>query len=164
MNITSKSRYALKILMDLAMHPDEIVHRSDIAQRQGIPLDYMDQILIRMRESGMIESTRGRGGGYKLMKSSDKISIYEIFTSVEDAFHPVQCMEGGIACSAEHYCSSKDAWSEITSAVSATLSGIILAEIVEKSQYMKSGVTEVESVVQECRAPKRRSGGVQRDI
>jgi cysteine desulfurase len=162
MNITSKSRYALKILMDLAQHPDQVVQRQDIATRQGIPLDYMDHILIRLREAGLIESTRGRSGGYKVLKSTDKISIYEIFTTVEDAFQPVQCLDGGRGCIAEHVCSSKDAWSEITSAVSATLSGIILAEIVEKSQNTRA--PEADSVVQECRAPKRRSGGVQREI
>lgn len=162
MNITSKSRYALKILMDLAQHPDTVVHRQDIASRQGIPLDYMDHILTRMREAGLIESMRGRAGGYKLLKSPEKISVYDVFTTVEDAFQPVQCLDGGRGCVAEHVCSSKDAWSEITNAVSATLSGIILAEIVEKSQNTKA--PDAESVVHECRAPKRRSGGVQREL
>lgn len=150
--------------MDLTQHPGEVVHRSDISTRQGVPLDYMDHILIRMREAGMIESIRGRLGGYKMLKSPDKISVYDIFTAVEDSFQPVQCMDGGRGCVAEHVCSSKDAWSEITSAVSATLSGIILAEIVEKSQYIKTATSDVDSVVHECRAPKRRSGGVQREI
>lgn len=164
MNITSKSRYALKILMDLAQHPGEVVHRSEISSRQGVPLDYMDHVLIRLREVGMIESIRGRSGGYKMLKSTDKISVYDIFTAVEDSFQPVQCMDGGRGCIAEHVCSSKDAWTEITGAVSATLSGIILAEIVEKSQYMRTVASDVDSVVHECRAPKRRSGGAQREI
>lgn len=153
MNITSKSRYALKIMMDLAEATIPITHRADIAQRQGIPLDYMDQILARLREGGLIESTRGRGGGYGLARSALQISVLEIFTVVEDAFEPVQCLEGGKGCLAEHVCSSKDAWGVISSAIRHTLSGIILADIAAHKMPLP-----VEIGIQECRAPRRRSG------
>jgi Rrf2 family protein len=153
MNITSKSRYALKIMMDLAEAGDALVHRSDISMRQGIPLEYMDQILSRLREGGLIESTRGRSGGYRLSRPASEVSTLEIFMAVEDAFEPVQCLDGGKGCLAEHVCSSKDAWGTISSAIRHALSGIILSEIVTHRQPMP-----FEVGLQECRAPRRRSG------
>lgn len=155
MNITSKSRYALKIMMDLAQHGEDVVHRSDIAARQGIPLDYMDQILSRLREAGLISSMRGRGGGYRLARSSDEISMHEIFTAVEDSFEPVQCLDGGRGCLAEHFCGSKGAWGIISGAIRQSLSGIILSEIAGRP----APTPDKSSNLQECRAPRRRALG-----
>lgn len=162
MNVTSKSRYALKIMMDLADHGGEgLVHRGDIARRQGIPLDYMDQILVRLREGGLIDSTRGRSGGYRLAKPASEVSVLEIFSAAEDAFQPVQCLEGGTSCVAEHVCSSKDAWSVISGAIRGSLSGIILTDLVARGAG--KGLTlpgiPASATPQECRAPKRRVGG-----
>jgi Rrf2 family protein len=162
MNITSKSRYALKIMMDLAEHAEvPVVHRGDIAARQGIPLDYMDHILSRLREGGLIDSTRGRGGGYRLVRAPEGISALTIFTVVEDAFQPVQCLEGGTGCVAEHVCSSKDAWGLISGAIRDTLSGIMLTDLVANKAQAKSEALAgpLAALSQECRAPKRRAGG-----
>ncbi|MBP9709367.1 MAG: Rrf2 family transcriptional regulator, partial [Oligoflexales bacterium] len=63
MNLTSKSRYALKIMMDMVFHHSQ-VQRRDLSNRQGVPPDYLDQILMRLRRAGLLESTRGRSGGY----------------------------------------------------------------------------------------------------
>lgn len=155
MNITSKSRYALKIMMDLAESKIELTHRGDIAQRQGIPLDYMDQIMGRLKEGGLIGSTRGRSGGYRLVRPAYEVSVLEIFTAVEDAFEPVQCLDGGTGCVAEHFCSSKDAWGVISSAIRQALSGIILSDIVSRKV---AHPFELPGSIQECRAPRRRQG------
>ncbi len=163
MNVTSKSRYALKIMMDLAgQGREELVHRSDIARRQGIPPDYMDQILGRLREGGLIDSTRGRSGGYRLARSADAVSVLEIFSAAEDAFQPVQCLEGGLGCVAEHVCSSKDAWGVISEAIRGSLSGIILTDLVAHKgtgKGLKTPANPLVTTPQECRAPKRRAGG-----
>lgn len=156
MNITSKSRYALKILLDMAEHgaTDELVQRAEIASRQGIPLDYMDQILGRLREAGLIASTRGRGGGYRLSRLPETVSMLEIFTAVEDAFEPVQCLDGGAhPCTASATCSSRDAWHVISGAIRNSLSGIILADMANKKPH---GHVEPQPMG-ECRAPRKRS-------
>jgi cysteine desulfurase len=163
MNVTSKSRYALKIMMDLAEQDQAaLIHRSDIAQRQGIPLDYMDQILLRLREGGLIDSTRGRSGGYRLAKPATQVSVLEIFSAAEDAFQPVQCLEGGLGCVAEHVCSSKDAWGVISGAIRGSLSGIILTDLVahkSTGRPKQDPALPQTTIPQECRAPKRRVGG-----
>lgn len=162
MNLTSKSRYALKIMMDLAesAHPETkgVTHRADIARRQGIPLDYMDQILVRLRDRELIASVRGRSGGYRLARAASTISVHEIFTAVEDAFEPVQCLGASdhALCGAEHVCSSKDAWSQISGAIRQTLSGIILSDIAAHKASVPSHEVPAKAV-QECRAPRRRN-------
>ena len=176
MNVTSKSRYALKIMMDLAAEagshgelsllgigsagdgPSPVIQRGAIASRQGIPLDYMDHILQRLRDAGLIASVRGRSGGYSLGRAADSITVHDIFKAVEDAWHPVQCLEGGEGCQAEHICSSKDAWSHISAAITGTLSGIILAELVEGPKSSTQNAAQGAAAWQglyECRAPRR---------
>ena len=162
MNITSKSRYALKIMMDLCEHwavdNNQVIQRGDIATRQGIPLDYMDHILSRLRESGLIVSTRGRSGGYRLAHPPHELTVLAIFTAVEDNFEPVQCLEGGASCVAEHVCTSKDAWGVISNAIRTALSGIILEDLVHQRGIAR-GLEFLTMTPQECRAPKRRAGG-----
>lgn len=176
MNITSKSRYALKIMLDLAERLDgsdadvefsdaAIIHRVEISNRQGIPLDYMDHILSRLKDAHLIASTRGRSGGYRLARTPSRISVLEIFQAVEDAWLPVQCLEGNEGCLAEHVCASKDAWGMISSAIRGALSGIILTELVGKRTLI-AGLTKgrppgdeeqtsaLLPFLQECRAPK----------
>jgi Rrf2 family iron-sulfur cluster assembly transcriptional regulator len=163
MNITSKSRYALKIMMDLAdaaEAADGLTHRSEIAARQGIPLDYMDHVLSRLREAGLIASTRGRSGGYRLARSRDEISVLQIFMAVEDAFQPVQCLDHTGNCRAEGSCSTRGAWSAIAGAISASLAKIALADLA-KAQH-DEGVLAVAATgvgIPECRAPRRRGEG-----
>jgi Rrf2 family iron-sulfur cluster assembly transcriptional regulator len=153
--------------MDLAIAApvgtDALAHRSDVSARQGIPLEYMDQILGRLRDAGLIASTRGRGGGYRLAKEAAEISMHDIFTSVEDAYQPVQCLDGhkeGVApCGASPICVSKDVWSDISLAISRSLSGIILADVVARHNPMRPGGAEALPDglmgLQECRPPRK---------
>ena len=162
MNVTSKSRYALKIMMDLTEHSrvqaTPVAQRNDIAMRQGIPFDYLDQNLSRLRPAGLVGSVRGRSGGYRLLKAAEDVSVWEIFQAVEDGFQPVQCLEGGVGCVSEHHCSSKDAWGLISSAIRSALSGIILGDLIHRRE-LAAGLEALVSHTQECRAPKRRAGG-----
>src|SRR5690606_37372661 len=99
----------------------------DVAMRQGIPRDYMDHIVARLRESGLIESVRGRGGGFRLRREPDEISVWDVFCAVEDGLLPVQCLDHGQTCGVERQCTTKDAWIEITAAVRGSLCAIRLS-------------------------------------
>ena len=163
MNITSKSRYALKIMMELARHGQNAkLQRSEIAKAQGIPPDYMDHIVSRLRDAGMIESIRGRSGGYRLGKDPAELSVWDIFRAVEDAMHPVVCLDPGHACVAESSCSSRDAWGLIMDGVRDALRAIILADIVERAKSLQDPA-EVFNLAanQECRAPRKRAGATE---
>ena len=146
MNITSKSRYALKIMLDLSQcAPNEHTHRTGVAERQGIPLDYMDHILSRLRERQLIASIRGRGGGYRLARPPAQIDVWQIFSAVEDGFKPVQCLDSSHNCQVEAFCSSKDAWSQIAESIYSSLSGISLGNLVAKSSSASLEITGVKN-------------------
>lgn len=131
MNMTSRSRYAIKIMMDLAFHKDlPHVARKDIVQRQGVSTDYLDQIMIRLRRGGLVESVRGRGGGYRLARSADVISAWNIFHSVEDSLFPVECVDDTHSCAFESACISHSAWEQIFGGVRRHLEGTTLASLV----------------------------------
>lgn len=140
MNITSKSRYALKIMMDLAhyagpqpgqahdMAAGSIVRRSDIARRQGIPTEYLDQIMMRLRGANLVQSVRGRSGGYRLGKTADGITLWDVFRSVEDNIYPAGCVAHGDGCDFSMSCTTQGAWNEIFNSLRAPLQAITLAE------------------------------------
>jgi len=131
MNLTSKSRYALKIMMDLAHFgaTQPLVRRGEIAGRQGIPTDYLDQIMIRLRAGNLVESTRGRSGGYRLARPADQITMWDLFSSVEESMIPVECITAGHACDFEGSCSSQKAWGTIFGAIQSGFGGITLGQL-----------------------------------
>lgn len=158
MNLTSKSRYALKIMMDLAHFSHQpLVRRSDIASRQGIPTDYLDQIMIRLRAGKLVQSTRGRSGGYRLARPAEEITMWDLFSSVEESIVPVECISKGHSCDFEASCVSKNAWVEIFSAIRGSLSKITLASIA--GSWATEHTHCPEGGMRECR-----SGGRAQDI
>ena len=130
MNITSKSRYALKIMMDLALHASSShSHRQDIVRRQGVPPDYLDQIMMRLRRGQLIESIRGRGGGYRLARPAHQISVWDVFHVVEDSMIPAQCVEGEQSCDFEVACMTRDAWQTIYDSIRNNLQNMSLSQL-----------------------------------
>ena len=164
MNITSKSRYALKIMIDLAQLDADTPHtkRAGMAARQGIPPDYMDHILSRLRDKELIESIRGRGGGFRLRRDAKEISVWDIFSAVEDGMVPVQCMEHDKGCGVEPLCSSKEAWTEIVQAVHSSLHAIRLSSLAARAFRIPESIwhgANIDAGAQECRAPRKSNLG-----
>jgi Rrf2 family protein len=164
-NITSKGRYALKIMIDLALHvEDGKQQRLEIAERQGIPPDYIDQILSRLRASQLIESIRGRYGGFLLDKEPSEISAWDIFAAAEDTLYPVRCMES-TGCGCDQSCSTKDIWGDLFSDLEMNLRKKSLTHLVDvwKRSEDKTLVGEGfptlnrgQKIVRECKAPIKR--------
>ena len=158
MNFTSKSRYALKIVMDLAHHQHlPHVPRQEIAKRQGIPTDYLDQIMIRLRKGGLVESVRGRGGGYRLKRGADDIAVWDVFRVAEGNLDPVQCLSEPLACDFDTACISKSAWELIAAKMRAPLEGMYLSELVG-ADLARHKFCPVGGV-RECRAPDKLAVG-----
>jgi Rrf2 family protein len=150
MNLTSKSRYALKIMMDLAHFADQpLVRRNDISSRQGIPTDYLDQIMIKLRAGHLVQSTRGRSGGYRLARPASEITMWDLFSTVEESMIPVECIKSGETCDFATSCVSKNAWSEIFGALKESLSKIDLKSIEQRwAQELRQNV---HVGIRECR-------------
>lgn len=169
MNITAKSRYALKIMMDLAdSSAAGKQQRHKIAARQGISVDFMDHIMARLRSHNLITSTRGRMGGFELGRAASAISLWDIFYAVEDNVFPVKCMDHS-GCEFEDLCISYDAWTEVFQVIRSELSRKSLSEVVRKWQTKKhplpvvsdllspAQVAQVAQVAHECKAPSRQA-------
>jgi len=133
LNLTSRSRYALKIMLDLAhRHNDALVRRQEIVARQGIPSKYLDQILVRLRRDGLVESVRGRTGGYRIGRELNLINMWEIFRAVEDGIYPVECVDEHAGCEFRSACVAKEPWHLIFENVRRSLVNMTLADIAEQ--------------------------------
>jgi Rrf2 family protein len=160
MNLTSKSRYALKIMMDLAYHSDQcVVRRRDIAKRHGIPTEYLDQIMILLRRADLVRSTRGRGGGYSLARPAKQISVWQLFSAVESSMEPVLCLSSGQSCGFDVSCSSQPAWRMIYEAFKKPLEEISLEGLTreELSLHLQCPAAGIR----ECRPPRHLEETVQ---
>lgn len=114
MIITAKTKYGLKALLDIVYHHRAgPVQRRHIAARQGIPTDYMDQILMRLRSNGLIHSLRGREGGYLLAMSPDEITVWDVVCAVEDPGYQADGIEGDPLCRAAREIIADPVWSEV---------------------------------------------------
>ena len=153
MNFTAKSRYALKIMLDLAdCQQAGKQQRNQIALRQGISVDFMDHIMARLRDGELIRSTRGRNGGFELKKSPEDISLWDIFTAVEDHVYPVRCLVEEDLCQLEESCISHDAWSDVALAIKKELAVKSLAYFIHKWRR-KAANTGPLSSLQKYREP-----------
>ena len=158
MNITAKSRYALKIMMDLTNYAGSgCQQRQKIAGRHGIPVDFMDHILARLRAAGLIESIRGRAGGFQLKQDPDHITLWDIFYSVEDSIYPVRCIGEGVHCEAEHFCISHDVWDDVYATIRESLRSKTLSEIVADWRTRGAHAPPPRFHWPECRGPSRAS-------
>ena len=162
MNLTAKSRYALKIMMDLTLNQQGgQQQRQKIALRQGISVDFMDHILARLREHQLIQSTRGRSGGFRLKRPAESISLWDIFSSVEDSLYPVRCMDEE-GCQFEENCISLDAWGGVYRDIRAGLSRKTLQQICDKFNRQEPslpGQPDARGGSGECKGPGRQLSG-----
>ena len=159
MNITSKGRYALKIMLDLGHRSEGRQQRHDIAERQGIPYDYIDHVLARLRNAGLIKSIRGRNGGFILGLAPEDISAWDIFVAAEDSVHPVMCLGTG-HCLNDEVCHTKGVWEDLYAGIEQSLAGKSLAELVRVWKKSENEVTmDLLDRQMECRGPAKRLGG-----
>ena len=149
MKLTTKGRYGLRAAIDLAMYAkQEPVSLSDVAERQGISISYLEQLVAKLKKAGIVQSTRGAQGGYTLAKEPEKISVGEILRALEGSLSPVDCSavdgEGETECSASNFCVTKYVWKRISDSINDTVNGIFLSELLEESEKVKSDASRVE--------------------
>lgn len=138
MRLTTKGRYAVTAMLDLALHHElGPISLSDISRRQGISLSYLEQLFSRLRREGLVASTRGPGGGYTLSRPADSIAVGDVVTAVDEKVDSTRC--GGLTnCHNDERCLTHDLWSELSKQIYEFLNGITLAHLVERN-----GVQEV---------------------
>ena len=133
MMISTRGRYALRVLIDLAEHTDGgFIPMKEIAERQGISLKYLGQIIPVLSKNGFVEAVHGKGGGYRLLKSPAECRIGDILRLTEGDLAPVSCLEcGAKPCERAFECRTYPMWTEFYRIVNNYFDGITLADVIK---------------------------------
>ncbi len=132
MRLTTKGRYAVTAVLDLALHQDNgPVSLAAISQRQCISLSYLEQLFAKLRRNQIVSSTRGPGGGYTLTNNIDEVSVSDIILAVDETCKVVDCDEND-GCQNNYQCLTHDLWQELSNEIRTFLDGISLAEIMSQ--------------------------------
>lgn len=133
MLISTKGRYALRVLIDLAEQSDgEYVPLKDIAQRQEISQKYLESIMSALSKAGMVDGAHGKGGGYRLKKPAEEYSIKDILAVTETSLAPVNCLnKDALSCSRAAECKTLPMWKRLDSLLEDFFANINLAQIVQ---------------------------------
>src|SRR5690606_4757168 len=133
MELSTKGRYAVMAMADLTKYGgEEAIPLSAIAERQQLSAAYLEQIFVRLRRAGLVDSIRGRTGGYCLVRPANEISVMEILEAVEEATRMTRCADspdGG--CLGEERCLTHELWHAMGAHIAAFLSVVTLQEVVE---------------------------------
>lgn len=135
MRLTTKGRFAVTAMLDLAMHEAKgtadakPVTLAGISERQDISLSYLEQLFSRLRRQGLVKSIRGPGGGYNLAKNYSDISVAEIISAVDEQIDATQC-GGNENCRDEGRCMTHDLWTALNTKILEYLAGVSLADMV----------------------------------
>ena len=140
MNITSKGRYALRVMQDLAQHEEEgFVSLKTTAERQGISLKYLEMIISHLRKADLVESTRGKEGGYRLTRRPEEYTVLDILGSIEDNLAPVSCIQDGtVQCDHAESCLTIPMWKELDDVTNAYLSSVPLQDLLTGEKWRSS--------------------------
>lgn len=140
MMISTRGRYALRMMLDLAQHEGEgWVALKDIAYRQDISKKYLEQIIPVLHRAQLLQTTRGYQGGYRLSRAPDQYTLGEILRATEGSLAPVTCLEGGSDCPRRFECATLPIWQGLEKVVSNYLDGISLQDVLERANNLAGG-------------------------
>lgn len=132
MRLTTKGRYAVTAMLDLAIHyKDGPITLADISQRQGISLSYLEQLFARLRKEGLVSSTRGPGGGYRLSRGAGKIAVADVIQAVDEKIDATRCSGKG-DCHNGNACLTHELWCDLSDQIYDFLSNISLGQLVDQ--------------------------------
>ncbi len=134
--LSTKGRYALRFMIDLAtnMQSKEHISMKDVSKRQKISFKYLWLVIHPLLSAGLIESVRGAGGGYRLAKASNAITIHDIIKAVEGDLNLVECVSEQSKCKIKKYCVAREVWCGATKALTDYLKSVTLHDVATKWQ------------------------------
>lgn len=140
MRLTTKGRYAVTAMLDLALHYEQgPITLADISQRQEISLSYLEQLFAKLRRQGLVTSARGPGGGYRLSRPAAEIPVVDVITAVDEKVDATRCGGQG-NCQGNERCLTHELWMDLSRQIHDFLGGIDLGQLVERR-----GIQEVAS-------------------
>lgn len=135
-------------MIDLAVHEEDAVSIQSIAQRQDISDSYLEQLVRLLKKAGLVRSVRGAGGGYRLTRPATEISVGDILRALEGNLDAVSCpaLQEEEGCKGSELCVTKYVWKKVNDAITQTVDGIMLEELVQNSRAVikKQGTTQNE--------------------
>ena len=144
MRITTWAEYGLICSLHLARrHADGPVPGRDIAEREALPTDYVEQILLRLRRAGIVSSTRGARGGYMLARPASEISVRDVIAASERATFELHCVSHPVAeerCAASHDCSIRPVWVLLQQKIDAVLESVLLSDLLHGESNVRERV------------------------
>ena len=150
MKLSTKGRYGMVALVDLALQPaDTLTSLADIAERQDVSLPYLEQLFVRLRRAGLVESARGPGGGYRLSRPATEIRVSEILSAVDEtvsALHLGAGVSGGVSGSRAQTLSNR-LWQSLSAHVYVFLHNATLADVAHNRLLPCPAVPDILSVV-----------------
>lgn len=134
MKISTKGRYAVRLMVDLAQNDNgENISLKDIARRQDLSLKYLEQIITVLTRAGYVISTRGSNGGYRLKHKPEYYTVGMILRLTEGSLAPVSCLDGDInTCERRENCGTLFVWEELYKAICGVVDNITIADIINK--------------------------------
>jgi len=148
MKLTTRGRYAVTAMLDLALHGREKpISLADISGRQEISLSYLEQLFAKLRRGDLVTSVRGPGGGYRLARSGGAICVAEIIDAVDESVDVTNCNGQG-NCHHGEVCLTHHLWQDLSSQIHAFLSQISLADLVDRHEARQSS-SAANDVVQQ---------------
>ncbi len=142
MKLTTKGRYAVTAMLDLALHNGgEPVSLAEISERQDISLSYLEQLFSKLRKAGLVVSMRGPGGGYQLNGDAADIVIADIISAVDENVDATRC--GGLGdCQDNKRCLTHDLWMDLSNQIRVFLSDITLADMTAKMEVQETAARQ----------------------
>ena len=147
MRLSTKGRYAVTAMMDLAIHHGQgPVTLADISENQGISLSYLEQLFARLKKNNLVEGLRGPGGGYRLSRRPDDISVADVITAIGEGIDSTLC-EGNEDCQDGEQCLTHELWTRLGQEIYDFLNDITLASFLENGAASKSSESRQDDMV-----------------
>ena len=155
MKLSTKGRYAMVAMADLALQgAGELTNLTEISKRQDISLPYLEQLFVKLRRAGLVDSVRGPGGGYQLGREASAISVSDVISAVDESVDATRC-QGKSDCHGGTRCLTHTLWSDLSHRIEDFLTGITLGELVtqhdvqnvakrQNSRIVKNPATDIE--------------------
>jgi Rrf2 family transcriptional regulator, iron-sulfur cluster assembly transcription factor len=146
MRLTTRGRYAVTAMLDLALHGDKgPISLADISQRQEISLSYLEQLFAKLRQQELVRSVRGPGGGYRLARISDEINVAEIINAVNESIDATSCSGKG-NCHNGDVCLTHHLWNDLSHQIHQFLSGITLDSLMHQHEVQLVALRQNELI------------------
>ena len=146
MNLTTKGRFAVTAMLDLAMQrSSDPVTLAEISQRQNISLPYLEQLFGKMRRRALVNSVRGPGGGYRLAKDMGRVSVADIIVAVNEPIDSTQC-GGKENCHDDKKCITHDLWAKLNEHILDYLGAVTLKQLADDQKAKQNGVAQVQDM------------------